>query len=73
MEGSPSAQTPAAPNGRQTRSTFTPLTTVDQRPETGENRTASRDKAGVLEILVVIETGVVQSRDNGATFTPLTS
>ena len=32
---------------------------------------ASRDKAGLLEILVVSETAVLQSRDNGATFTPL--
>ena len=34
---------------------------------------ASRDKAGVLEILVVTETAVLQSRDNGATFTDLKS
>jgi len=34
---------------------------------------ASRDKAGVLEILVATDKGVVQSRDNGATVTDLTS
>jgi len=34
---------------------------------------ASRDKAGVLEILVVTDTGVVQSRDGGATLTDLKS
>jgi hypothetical protein len=34
---------------------------------------ADRDKAGVLEILVATDTGVVQSRDNGATVTDLTS
>ena len=39
----------------------------------GEAITARRDKAGVLEILVVVETGVMQSHDNGASFTPLTS
>jgi photosystem II stability/assembly factor-like uncharacterized protein len=34
---------------------------------------ASRDKAGVLEILVVTEKAAFQSRDNGATLTELTS
>lgn len=34
---------------------------------------ASRDKAGVLEILVVTDTGVLQSRDSGATLTDLKS
>jgi hypothetical protein len=34
---------------------------------------ASRDKAGVLEILVVTETAVLQSRDDGASFTDLKS
>ncbi len=34
---------------------------------------ASRDKAGVLEILVVTDTGVMQSRDSGATLTELKS
>ena len=34
---------------------------------------ASRDKAGVLEILVVTDTGVMQSRDSGATLTVLKS
>jgi len=34
---------------------------------------ASRDKAGQLEILVVTETSVLQSRDEGATLTKLTS
>jgi hypothetical protein len=34
---------------------------------------ASRDSAGVLEILVVTDTGVRQSRDNGATLTELKS
>lgn len=33
---------------------------------------ASREKAGALEILVVTDTGVLQSRDNGATLTKLT-
>jgi len=33
----------------------------------------SRDKAGVLEILVATDKGVVQSRDHGATVTDLTS
>ncbi len=32
---------------------------------------ASRDKAGALEILVVTDTGVVKSSDNGVTFTEL--
>jgi hypothetical protein len=32
---------------------------------------ASRDSAGVLEILVVTDTGVLQSRDNGATLAAL--
>jgi len=39
----------------------------------GEAMSASRDKAGVLEILVVTDKGVLQSRDNGATFTDLKS
>ena len=39
----------------------------------GQAVSASRDSAGVLEILVVTDTGVVQSRDNGATVTALTS
>ena len=39
----------------------------------GQAISASRDKAGVLEILVVTDTGVLQSRDNGATFTDLKS
>ena len=34
---------------------------------------ASRDKAGVLEVLVVTDTGVMQSRDNGVTFSDLKS
>jgi hypothetical protein len=34
---------------------------------------ASRDKAGVLEILVVTDQAVLQSRDDGATFTDLKS
>jgi len=34
---------------------------------------ASRDKAGVLEILVVTDSTVLQSRDDGATFTDLKS
>ena len=34
---------------------------------------ASRDKAGVLEILVVTDTGVMQSRDSGATLIDLKS
>ena len=34
---------------------------------------ASRDKAGVLEILVVTDKAVFQSRDNGATLTDLTT
>ncbi|MEO6142534.1 MAG: F510_1955 family glycosylhydrolase [Dermatophilaceae bacterium] len=34
---------------------------------------ANRDKAGVLEILVVTDTGVLQSRDSGATLTSLKS
>ena len=34
---------------------------------------ASRDKAGVLEILVATDKGVVQSRDDGGTVTVLTS
>ena len=34
---------------------------------------ASRDKAGVLEILVVTDTGVMQSTDDGATLTPLST
>jgi hypothetical protein len=39
----------------------------------GQAVSASRDKAGVLEILVVTDTAVLQSRDNGATFTDLKS
>lgn len=39
----------------------------------GEALSASRDKAGQLEILVVSDTGVLQSRDDGATLTKLTS
>ena len=39
----------------------------------GQAVSASRDKAGALEILVVTDTGVLQSRDNGATFTDLKS
>jgi photosystem II stability/assembly factor-like uncharacterized protein len=39
----------------------------------GQAISASRDKAGVLEILVATETGVLQSRDNGASFATLTS
>ncbi|MDQ5841156.1 MAG: exo-alpha-sialidase, partial [Chloroflexota bacterium] len=34
---------------------------------------ASRDKAGLLEILVVTDSAVLQSRDDGATFTDLKS
>ena len=39
----------------------------------GQAISASLDKAGVLEILVVTDTGVVQSRDNGASLTDLLS
>jgi hypothetical protein len=39
----------------------------------GQALCASRDKAGVLEILVVTDTGVLQSRDDGATLTELKS
>ena len=39
----------------------------------GQAISASRDKAGVLEILVVTDTGVLQSRDNGVSFTDLKS
>jgi hypothetical protein len=39
----------------------------------GEALSASRDKAGQLEILVASDTGVLQSRDDGATLTKLTS
>jgi hypothetical protein len=39
----------------------------------GEAVSASRNKTGQLEILVVSDTGVLQSRDNGATLTKLTS
>jgi photosystem II stability/assembly factor-like uncharacterized protein len=39
----------------------------------GQALSASRDKAGVLEILVVTDTGVLQSRDGGATLTELRS
>ena len=37
----------------------------------GHAASGSRDKAGVLEILVVTDTGVVQSRDSGATLIDL--
>lgn len=40
---------------------------------TGEALSASRDKTGQLEILFVSRTGVLQSRDEGATVTKLTS
>ena len=39
----------------------------------GQAISASRDKAGALEILVVTDKGVFQSRDNGATLTNLKS
>ncbi len=39
----------------------------------GQAVSASRDKAGVLEILVVTDTGVLQSLDSGATLTNLKS
>jgi hypothetical protein len=39
----------------------------------GQALSASRDKAGQLEILVVTDTGVLQSRDDGATLTQLTA
>jgi len=39
----------------------------------GQALSASRDKAGLLEILVVTTTAVLQSRDNGATFADLKS
>jgi hypothetical protein len=39
----------------------------------GQAISASRDKAGALEILVVTDTAVLQSGDNGATFTDLKS
>jgi photosystem II stability/assembly factor-like uncharacterized protein len=39
----------------------------------GQAMSARRDKAGQLEILVVSDTGVLQSRDDGATLTKLTS
>lgn len=39
----------------------------------GQALSASRDKAGQLEILVVTKTGVLQSHDDGATMTKLTS
>jgi len=38
----------------------------------GEALSASRDKAGHLEILVASQTGVLQSRDDGATLTKIT-
>jgi uncharacterized protein (DUF305 family) len=37
----------------------------------GQALSASRDKAGRLEILIVTDTGVLQSRDDGATLTTL--
>jgi len=39
----------------------------------GQALCASRDKAGVLEILIVTDTAVLQSRDDGATLTTLKS
>lgn len=39
----------------------------------GQAICASRDKAGVLEILVVTDTGVLQSRNDGSTLSELTS
>jgi hypothetical protein len=39
----------------------------------GQAISADRDEAGALEILVVTDTGVLKSRDNGATFTALTA
>ena len=42
------------------------------RVSSGQAISASRDKTGVLEILVVTDTRVVQSRDSGATFADLT-
>jgi len=39
----------------------------------GEALSASRDKAGHLEILVVSQTGVLQSHDDGATLTKITA
>ena len=37
----------------------------------GQAISASRDKAGALEILAVTDTGVLKSRDNGASFSDL--
>jgi len=39
----------------------------------GQAISADRDKAGALEVLVVTDTAVLQSRDGGATFTDLKS
>ena len=39
----------------------------------GQAICASRDKAGVLEILVVTDTGVLQSRNDGSALSELTS
>ena len=39
----------------------------------GQALSADRDKAGVLEILVVTDKGVLQSRDDGATLSELKS
>jgi len=47
---------------------------VDLAPvSNGQAMSASRTKAGQLEILVVSDTGVLQSRDDGATLTKLAS
>ena len=43
------------------------------RVSNGQALSASRDKAGQLEILVVSDTDVLQSRDDGATLAKLTS
>ena len=47
--------------------------TNPEKVSSGQAISASRDKAGALEILVVTDTGVVRSSDNGATFTDLTA
>jgi photosystem II stability/assembly factor-like uncharacterized protein len=39
----------------------------------GQAISAGRDNSGVLEILVVTDTGVLQSRDDGATLSELKS
>jgi hypothetical protein len=63
----------ATPDGGLSLSTDAARTwqTLSAKAPGVQGISASRDKAGLLEILVVTDTAVLQSRDNGATLTAL--